>query len=135
MRPQDGLHGDDRQHHEDEQYVVEPLVAKELPTEDGHVRPGGRDARGGRPEHESGLVEHLLEQDPESVGGQGQEDPREADGRDGDDGAHRHGHQPGQEQRRQPWDVPVDGEVSERRGSDGGEGQVTQRDLTRGLDQ
>ena len=48
---------------------------------------GAGDARGGRAEHEVGVVEHLLEQDAEAEGGQGQEDPREADGGDGDDGA------------------------------------------------
>ena len=58
--------------------VVEPLLAKELPTEKGRrIRPGGRDARSGRPEHGTRLVKHLLEQDSEPVGAQGQKDPQQ----------------------------------------------------------
>ena len=41
----------------------------------------------------------------------------------------------GQRQRSQPGDVVAAGEVAERGRPDGGEGQVAQRDLTRGLHQ
>ena len=98
----DQHHGQPRQHREEQDHVVEAGVGPEVEPADTEIGPGHRDARRGRTEHEAHGVEHLFQQDPEPQRGQGQEHPRQADGRDGDDGPDRDGHQPGQQQGHHP---------------------------------
>ena len=120
---------------EDQQHVVEAGVGGHVPRPDAEVGTGDRNARGRGAEHERRRVEHLLQQDPEPEGGQGEEDPRQSDGGDGHDRPDRGGDERRQNEGDQPRQVVAVGEVTERRSPDRGEGQVAQRDLPRAPDE
>ena len=87
------------------------------------------------PEHEAAGVEDLLHQNAEPQRGQSQEHPRDPHGRDGNQGANRHGDQRGQHQRQQPGQAISGREVPEGRRTHRRERQLAQGDLPGTLDQ
>ena len=80
-------------------------------------------------------VEELLDEDAEAERRERQEQPGQANGWDGDDRADRHDHQCAEDQRREPRQVVLDGELGEGRRADGSESGVAQGDLTGGAHQ
>ena len=114
-----------RDHDRGEDDVVEGLRAV------GEAGPRHHPSLGEGGEHPPLRVQQLLDEDPEPERGQREEEPRQADRRDGHERADRHGDEAGDEQRQQPGHAVVDVELRERDGADGREGGVAQRHLSR----
>src|SRR2546425_553393 len=74
-------------------------------------------------------------QDAEPECGQGEVEPGEAHGRQGEEGADGHRAQPGGQEGHQPRQAEAGGEMGESRRADGGEGGVAQGHLAAGADQ